>query len=194
MVLAQDIHKVRFYVCTPIKFVFFCFVEWPSLFRTTKKDKYWLLIVWLGAPPNLCLPNGVRGGVDWMRKLAFRYRKIKDTYNSYRNKWVKWLFQSNLTNFLSDGNFCSVGSLLGHGKRDPWLQLRSDIESFTDHWPSLALKCLRMIDSRENCVNVLVTTTQLVPALAKVLLFGLGEVFPIENIYSATKIGKFCSF
>uniref|UniRef100_A0A182P6G0 Eyes absent homolog n=1 Tax=Anopheles epiroticus TaxID=199890 RepID=A0A182P6G0_9DIPT len=39
-----------------------------------------------GAPPNVCLPNGVRGGVDWMRKLAFRYRKIKDTYNTYRNK------------------------------------------------------------------------------------------------------------
>nr|XP_020453139.1 eyes absent homolog 3-like [Monopterus albus] len=39
-------------------------------------------------------------------------------------------------------------------------------------------------------MNVLVTTTQLVPALAKVLLYGLGDVFPIENIYSATKIGK----
>ena len=42
---------------------------------------------------------------------------------------------------------------------------------------------------RKNCVNVLITTTQLVPALAKVLLYGLGEIFPIENIYSATKIG-----
>lgn len=39
-------------------------------------------------------------------------------------------------------------------------------------------------------MNVLVTTTQLVPALAKVLLYGLGEIFPIENIYSATKIGE----
>lgn len=40
-----------------------------------------------GAAPNtgLCAP-GVRGGVDWMRKLAFRYRKIKDTYNNYRNR------------------------------------------------------------------------------------------------------------
>lgn len=45
--------------------------------------------------------------------------------------------------------------------------------------------------SRSNCVNILVTTTQLIPALAKVLLYGLGVVFPIENIYSATKIGKF---
>lgn len=42
-----------------------------------------------GVPPNLCLPTGVRGGVDWMRKLAFRYRKIKDIYNTYKNKYVK---------------------------------------------------------------------------------------------------------
>lgn len=39
---------------------------------------------------NLCLATGVRGGVDWMRKLAFRYRKIKETYNNYRNRWVKF--------------------------------------------------------------------------------------------------------
>lgn len=70
------------------------------------------------------------------------------------------------------------------------MQVRSEIETITDNWPALALKCLNLIDQRENCVNVLVTTTQLVPALAKVLLFGLGQVFPIENIYSATKIGK----
>lgn len=43
---------------------------------------------------------------------------------------------------------------------------------------------------RGKCMNILVTTTQLVPALAKVLLYGLADVFPIENIYSATKIGK----
>ncbi|KAK2186556.1 hypothetical protein NP493_196g03000, partial [Ridgeia piscesae] len=34
---------------------------------------------------NLCLATGVRGGVDWMRKLAFRYRRIKEIYSSYRN-------------------------------------------------------------------------------------------------------------
>ena len=43
---------------------------------------------------------------------------------------------------------------------------------------------------RSTCVNVLVTTTQLVPALAKVLLYGLGGVFSIDNVYSATKIGE----
>ncbi|RZC39229.1 eyes absent -like 2, partial [Asbolus verrucosus] len=118
---------------------------------------------------NLCLASGVRGGVDWMRKLAFRYRKIKETYNNYRN---------------------SVGGLLGSSKREQWLQLRAEIEAVTDNWLTLANKCLTLINSRTNCVNVLVTTTQLIPALAKVLLFGLGGVFPIDNIYSATKIGK----
>lgn len=49
--------------------------------------------------------------------------------------------------------------------------------------------CLSLL-FRGKCMNVLVTTTQLVPALAKVLLYGLGDVFPIENIYSATKIGR----
>ncbi|RZF33291.1 hypothetical protein LSTR_LSTR007636 [Laodelphax striatellus] len=111
----------------------------------------------------------VRGGVDWMRKLAFRYRKVKDIYNNYRN---------------------SVGGLLGPGKRDQWLQLRSEIEAATDNWLTLAIKCLTLINSRPNAVNVLVTTTQLVPALAKVLLFGLGGLFSVDNVYSATKIGK----
>ena len=49
--------------------------------------------------------------------------------------------------------------------------------------------CVCNSTNRGKCMNVLVTTTQLVPALAKVLLYGLGDVFPIENIYSATKIG-----
>ncbi|KAH0622314.1 hypothetical protein JD844_024505 [Phrynosoma platyrhinos] len=84
---------------------------------------------------NLCLPTGVRGGVDWMRKLAFRYRRVCVCFHHY-------------------------------------------------------LDFILCLPYRSNCVNVLVTTTQLIPALAKVLLYSLGGAFPIENIYSATKIGK----
>ncbi|XP_057684312.1 eyes absent homolog 3 isoform X1 [Corythoichthys intestinalis] len=113
--------------------------------------------------------TGVQGGVEWMRKLAFRYRRLKEIYNSYK------------------GN---VGGLLSPVKRELLLRLQSDIENVTDSWLSTALKSLLLIQTRGKCVNVLVTTTQLVPALAKVLLYGLGDVFPIENIYSATKIGK----
>uniref|UniRef100_A0A673L079 Eyes absent homolog n=1 Tax=Sinocyclocheilus rhinocerous TaxID=307959 RepID=A0A673L079_9TELE len=113
--------------------------------------------------------TAVQGGVEWMRKLAFRYRRLKEIYNGFK------------------GN---VGGLLSPMKRDLLLRLRSEIETITDAWLSTALKSLLLIQSRGRCMNVLVTTTQLVPALAKVLLYGLGDVFPIENIYSATKIGK----
>ncbi|KAM9385042.1 protein phosphatase EYA3 [Pholidichthys leucotaenia] len=113
--------------------------------------------------------TGVQGGVEWMRKLAFRYRRLKETYNSYK------------------GN---VGGLLNPTKRELLLRLQSEIENVTDAWLSTALKSLLLIQSRGKCMNVLVTTTQLVPALAKVLLYGLGNIFPIDNIYSATKIGK----
>ncbi|XP_051515332.1 eyes absent homolog 4-like isoform X12 [Myxocyprinus asiaticus] len=118
---------------------------------------------------SLCLATGVRGGVDWMRKLAFRYRRVKELYCTYKN---------------------NVGGLLGPAKREAWLQLRAEVEALTDSWLTTALKSLSIVSSRSNCVNVLVTTTQLIPALAKVLLYSLGSVFPIENIYSATKIGK----
>ncbi|XP_075305676.1 protein phosphatase EYA3 isoform X2 [Odontesthes bonariensis] len=112
---------------------------------------------------------GVQGGVEWMRKLAFRYRRLKEIYNNYK---------------------ANVGGLLSPAKRELLLSLQSEIENVTDAWLSTALKSLLLIQSRGKCMNVLVTTTQLVPAVAKVLLYGLGDVFPIENIYSATKIGK----
>ncbi|MBN3301925.1 EYA3 protein, partial [Amia calva] len=113
--------------------------------------------------------SGVQGGVEWMRKLAFRYRRLKEIYNSYK------------------GN---IGGLLTPMKRELLTSLQAEVESVTDSWLGTAMKSLLMIQARGKCVNVLVTTTQLVPALAKVLLYGLGDVFPIENIYSATKIGK----
>uniref|UniRef100_A0A8D8R7J3 Eyes absent homolog n=2 Tax=Cacopsylla melanoneura TaxID=428564 RepID=A0A8D8R7J3_9HEMI len=121
------------------------------------------------APPGLCLASGVRGGVDWMRKLAFRYRKIKEIYNNYRH---------------------SVEGLLTHQKRDEWIELRAEIERVTDNWLSMAIKCLETIKQRPNCTNVIVINTQLIPSLAKILLFGLGGIFDVENIYSSTKIGK----
>ncbi|CAL8396683.1 protein phosphatase EYA3 isoform X3 [Gadus morhua] len=114
-------------------------------------------------------PAGVPGGVEWMRKLAFRYRRLKEIYNAYKT---------------------NVGGLLSPMKRDLLLRLQSEIENVTDAWLSTALKSLLLIQSRGKCLNILVTTTQLVPALAKVLLYGLGEVFSIDTIYSATKIGK----
>ncbi|NXA81998.1 EYA3 protein, partial [Thryothorus ludovicianus] len=121
-----------------------------------------------GSSANHSSQVGVQG-VDWMRKLAFRYRRVREIYNKYKT---------------------NVGGLLSPQKREALQRLRTDIEVLTDSWLETALKSLLLIQSRKNCENILITTTQLMPALAKVLLYGLGEVFPIENIYSATKIGK----
>lgn len=44
---------------------------------------------------------------------------------------------------------------------------------------------------RANSLNVLVTSSHLIPTLAKCMLFGLSSLFPIENIYSATKDGEY---
>ncbi|CAL8081607.1 unnamed protein product [Calicophoron daubneyi] len=111
----------------------------------------------------------IRGGMDWMRKLAFRYRRIKELYCAYRH---------------------NVPGLLGSTKAHQWISLRGNLDVLTDYWLSLSQKAAEQIALRTESVNVLVTTTQLVPALAKLLLYGLGTSFPIENIYSATKIGK----
>ena len=54
----------------------------------------------------------------------------------------------------------NVGGLLGAGKREEWLSLRSDIENNTDQWLNLAVKSLNVIQSRPDCVNIIVTQTQ----------------------------------
>nr|CAH8870580.1 unnamed protein product [Trichobilharzia regenti] len=113
-------------------------------------------------------PN-LHGGIEWMRKLAFRYRRIREIYNCSRH---------------------NVGVLLGYPKASHWSTLRNNLDILTDHWLSLATKATEKIANRDDSVNILVTTTQFIPSLAKILLYGYGNSFRIENIYSATKVGK----
>lgn len=40
------------------------------------------------------------------------------------------------------------------------MTLRGDIETNTDGWLALANKCLQLIEARSDCVNVIVTQTQ----------------------------------
>ena len=55
--------------------------------------------------------GGMRGGVDWMRKMAFRFRKIKDNYKMYQH------------------NF---GDLLGSPRREKWQETCQELEAHTD--------------------------------------------------------------
>ena len=47
---------------------------------------------------------GMRGGVDWMRKLAFRFRKIKENYNTYSKGegWSIWC-NGDILNIMKPG-------------------------------------------------------------------------------------------
>uniref|UniRef100_A0A673J8Q6 Eyes absent homolog n=1 Tax=Sinocyclocheilus rhinocerous TaxID=307959 RepID=A0A673J8Q6_9TELE len=116
----------------------------------------------------------------WMEEMIFNLADSRLFFND-----LEECDQVHIDDVASDDNGQDLSP-----KREEWLQLRREMEVLTDLWLTQALKALALINSRANCVNVMVTTTQLIPALSKVLLYGLGGAFPIENIYSATKTGK----
>jgi len=82
-----------------------------------------------------------------MRKLAFRYRRIKDIYNTYRID----IQSKRLTakkRILNRAFFFIVLGLLGQQKYEELLQLRLDTENVTGSWLTLALKALNIIKQR----------------------------------------------
>ncbi len=94
---------------------------------------------------NPCISSTVRGGVDWMRKLAFRYRRIKEIYNTYRtNTQSKEQKQKESKNF----DYFLFLDLLGQQKYEELLQIRVDIEALTGSWLTLAIKALNIIKQR----------------------------------------------
>jgi len=73
-----------------------------------------------------------------------------------------------------------------------WLKLRDSIESLTERWVSDgSMKCLSAVSNRDDVsANVIVTNSQLIAALVKLLLNGLAKFFPVQNVYSSSKVGK----
>ncbi|VDP06546.1 unnamed protein product [Soboliphyme baturini] len=124
-------------------------------------------------PGNPPLSISTRGGLDYMRKISCKYHRIRELYNRYKENVSGELIR-----------------LLGCGKQEQWLQVRSDIENFTDSWHALVLKCVSIISSRSHYANVLIASSSLIPAYAKLLLYGMASFFPLENVYSSVKIGK----
>ena len=53
------------------------------------------------------------------------------------------------------------------------------------------MKCLSAVSNRDDVsANVIVTNSQLIAALVKLLLNGLAKFFPVQNVYSSSKVGK----
>ncbi|XP_022648054.1 eyes absent homolog 2-like isoform X3 [Varroa jacobsoni] len=140
----------------------------------------------LPLPGPICMNGGRPAGIDWMRKLASRYQHIRDVYKDYAGNVGALVAASSVDHSVSGG--VSLG-VQGAGVEE-WLKLRQKIEEITDKWLTHAQMCIQLINQRSNCINVLVSSNQLVLTLTKLLLFGLGEHFPIENVYSSHRIGK----
>ncbi|CAG2105586.1 unnamed protein product, partial [Medioppia subpectinata] len=114
-------------------------------------------------------PCPIRGNNDSCRKMAFRYRRIKEVYSQYRE---------------------NVSDLLSGPEREKLYDIQREWDVYTEGRTLKALKCLQLINSRPKCMNVLVTSLPLVESLAKVLIFGVAPNFAIENMYSSVKTGK----
>ena len=69
--------------------------------------------------------------------------------------------------------------MLGPNKRDDWMTLRGDIETQTEGWLALANKCLQLIEGRSDCVNVIVTQTQVRDYQLRRIILGIKTYFPI---------------
>ncbi|VDH89645.1 eyes absent homolog 1 [Mytilus galloprovincialis] len=88
----------------------------------------------------------------------------------------------------------NIDDLIKEEKRQQWSNVKQNMEALRDKVLSEAITSLQIINSRSSCVNILYTTSHLIPALAHVLLFQMGNIFKIENIYSTANIGKEKSF
>lgn len=111
--------------------------------------------------------------------LAARYERIREIYE-----------RDGAVDFLSD-------------ERSEWFAIRETlvaaIDAFSTGWLQEARHVLELLTSSsskragdvqyEN-VNLLVTNTQLAPALCKCLIYELDAFFPIESVYSSSKVRK----
>ncbi|OQR66646.1 developmental protein eyes absent-like [Tropilaelaps mercedesae] len=143
----------------------------------------------LPIPGPICMNGGRAAGIDWMRKLAARYQHIRDVYKDYAGNVGALVNATTSVEHPASGGINGL-NVSQTGNVEEWLKLRQKIEEITDKWLTHAQACIQLVNQRSNCINVLVSSNQLVLTLSKLLLFGLGELFPIENVYSSHRIGK----
>ena len=80
-----------------------------------------------------------------MRKLAFRYRRIKEIYDTFKDNVPGEIEKIYLKkNFNIIENLGLFEQSIGQA----WEQLRQEIETSTDQWCSLAHKALSIIHNR----------------------------------------------
>ncbi|KAF0718666.1 hypothetical protein AaE_010587, partial [Aphanomyces astaci] len=108
------------------------------------------------------------GSLSKLRKQAYRYRRIRQIYE--RTEQVPFL-----TDGTTESSFC--------------VELRDSIDAFGDGWGHAAQRALQAATTA-GCINILVTNSQLVPALCKCLIYDLDPWFSPDAIYSSSHIRK----
>ena len=89
-----------------------------------------------GASPEVYMATaGMRGGVDWMRKLAFRFRKIKENYNTY-SKWEMTLIFPTVSYLILFQETMWVVCWVQTSARSGWRWHRTSRRRPTSGWTS----------------------------------------------------------
>jgi len=121
-------------------------------------------------PHDMGYHHHVRGSVDWMRKMAFRYRHIRDTYNNFKGR---------------------------QGERDGVLTAKRTLEKNNQKmtgpsktWLKMSANLLDILVSKPGAKIVICTNSKLVEAVSKLVVFGLDRYVDIADVYSSHKVGK----
>lgn len=111
---------------------------------------------------NALLPANLNPGQaaanEWMRKMSFRYNRIKEVYDCYKE---------------------DPHSLLLPQVRETLDKNHSDINILTENWMNVAYSCLEMISKRPKNKNVIVSSSQLIHTLSKLLVHKISKFFDI---------------
>lgn len=124
------------------------------------------------------------------RKLAYRHRSIAEKYSQGLHKVLDqqmiklWNDLYSLTDSYTGGWLSSAHALLEQ-------TLAKTKPSASDHSSEMTP---RSIITKDQSINVLVTSGSLVPSLAKCLLYRLDDLISANNVYSSWEVGKLQCF
>eukprot|EP00457_Paulinella_chromatophora_P005794 gb/GEZN01005811.1/.p1 GENE.gb/GEZN01005811.1/~~gb/GEZN01005811.1/.p1 ORF type:complete len:434 (-),score=45.44 gb/GEZN01005811.1/:316-1617(-) len=112
-------------------------------------------------------PACTEDGKPNCKGLALRYRAIRDLYQSK-----------------------TLADLLPQPKLEKLASLLKRVDELSGGWLAKARAALDSINTNTGTVNIIVSSGQLTPTLAKLMLFGLNKYFKVRNVYSSKGNGK----
>lgn len=113
-----------------------------------------------------CNMGSTRNSTELRQKMALRYRKINEIYNSFGGK---------------------LNELLDKGEHETLQSLLRRFEHHSKNWLHSAIKIFDSIKERPTAINILISSSPLIKTISRVMLCGLGPYFAANNIYSCAK-------